>query len=665
MSMNSNVAHCTESRITGWAGTIKTTFRNVFLSSETELKAEDCLVEHWQSKVRQPSITASDIHKQFSSWVKQGETFYGTYFGSGKTKSWSETCKVTPQFIKDGFNLVISGYKSIIQSPSKLAYEKKYGAVPYLPTETRQALNAYWQTPGYWFNRFWNPQKVQLEEILLKGPVAIKQVQSEVNAFGPQKEKHIQGMLTRINELEELPDFLKRIFKYLPQKQLAELEAKKALLTEVPGAVGKQFDTPKRALIEAYNTQNSSDKIKEETAKAVKAGSIGQVFEAETETGKKVILKVIKPGIDDAFLGAHKQYLYFQGLLEQGVDAKAKTTAIRNSEATVRLLQEEIHPVMESENTKKLAAWTTKNTPKLNVPEILANTQQGLVMHYVGEEDLSNLSLEEQNTVKRQIGEDITRVFALSPHKPMDLHAGNVRVGPKLNNRSREVALIDHGRQANLNTAMNEDLLKLMARVFYSQTENPDVLRDPAVRTQLKALLLHNQDGNQVYLNNLAKIDTITKESQLNPGQEAAHEELQRLLEKLFTRTIPERNEISPKGLVRKIPERKMLTVLSAWSNAAQVLPGFSKQPISKEDIKTCLDNTKALLEPYFDNNGGARLYGDASEMLATELLEKLGTQPASNSFKENLGWSLNSALKADIDDMIAFYHKPFFLEAI
>lgn len=353
----------------------------------------------WYSAVRAPSITANDINKQFRSFANQSTQFYKAYFKpepSEQAKTWRESYKSATQFIKDSFNLVTSGYSALIRTPSKLSAERE-AAIQYLPQKSRQALNAYWWTPGYWLNRFWNPKKIQLEESLLKAPSAIQiqQLKGELLALEAQYKN-----VKELNENPEIPGFAKIMLKYQCNRQLSEIKAKRTLLTVASSFIGKQLEAPKKALIDAYNNSNTLNPIKEGTVKAIKSGSIGkafQTFQAERKDGTKVILRLIEPGLDEEFLDAHKPYLYFQELINQNnkdLDDFINDNFVANRvEAGVNTLKGKIRLVLGDENTKNSFSNTIRPVSSLEETEILARTEQGIVMPYVENKAFTSIPL--------------------------------------------------------------------------------------------------------------------------------------------------------------------------------------------------------------------------------------------------------------------------------
>ncbi|MBX2860206.1 MAG: hypothetical protein KTR14_03160, partial [Vampirovibrio sp.] len=113
-----------------------------------------------------------------------------------------------------------------------------------------------------------------------------------------------------------------------------------------------------------------------------------------------------------------------------------------------------------------------------------------LALEYVGEEDFTDLGVEERRRVLGTLGLAFMKQDLLSPHKMLDFHSGNLRIhGSSIDPGKLQGIEIDMGRQLDLNKGVHDALLELMLTIYTkpyvlgtnglvsSLLTEPDVLR--------------------------------------------------------------------------------------------------------------------------------------------------------------------------------------------
>ncbi|WP_424493664.1 ABC1 kinase family protein [Salinimicrobium sp. GXAS 041] len=196
---------------------------------------------------------------------------------------------------------------------------------------------------------------------------------------------------------------------------------------------------------------------------ALASASIGQVHLAELRSGKKVAVKIQRPGI-------RKKFLEDLETLEEMAGVAVKHTEIGKKYAfsdvlaeLKRIMLHELDYLREAENLVTLGT-NLKEYKRLLVPQPIPDytTSRVLTMEYVKGEKVTNISplrkLEEDHTALiEELIEGYLKQIVMDGFVHADPHPGNIHL---LENN--KIALMDLGMVAQFSKRMQEYLLRLL-----------------------------------------------------------------------------------------------------------------------------------------------------------------------------------------------------------
>ncbi|WP_373531563.1 AarF/UbiB family protein [Vampirovibrio sp.] len=512
-----------------------------------------------------------------------------------------------------------------------------------MPKANREQLFWYNFNPRKWYfkiNILAGPDLVLLSKM---GPDALKNAQMMAETDLAQK-PHWEQMIERLKNPEEKltlkESLISKFVVFFANLYLKSIDKQSKVLSNVPPLPKKVFQKSLDELTKAYNAQFPNDPV-DEVGKAIKAGSNGQVFEGKTKSGKKLVFKAVKPEITTAYLDEYRRFLYYRELVSMGTTEQAKSKAVANVSETVHLLKMETQSKQEALNTKALKDTAEAlNLKGFTVPDVLAATERGLVLPFVGDKDFLELNnLESGKKYRGQIAPDLLRLLTLSNAKPLDIHSGNIRVG------GNQAYLIDHGRQAALKDNVHQALLGLTTAV-YATPLTKNLASHPAIRQQLNALYQLNPTANNEYtqaLNKLKALDEAPDEATQNKRMQDLSPELEKvddLLAQLFNKRVgnfnfnaQDKNALNQEWKTSKSPSGYLnsmqISLLSPWTNYASQskvlgLPDLSEQGLSLKDLDTYQQKASQFLKPYFKSDLDPKEADQLSADLKAEKLDNL-----------------------------------------
>jgi predicted unusual protein kinase regulating ubiquinone biosynthesis (AarF/ABC1/UbiB family) len=628
-------------------------------------KPNDVLsLPHWTQQVKDPSITFPDFWRELNDFTQRLQ---------GKNKL--------------GFFSKIRQLFKLVRSFRKLSRELQGSR--YLSAEIQKELTRYHRTPSYWWNRIVNPKQCRLMDVVYKGPMSIKAKQQIVSLI-PLSRIYIKTLEDQAKNAGSFALFLK-LSIFMMNRKLKQQEDYAPLLNKVPALPYSQFEKQLSVLKAEYNKNQSQDPITTIEKEPIGTGSMGQVYQAITQSGKELVLKVIRPNLTETFLHEYLPNIYYKNLLLEGTRLQAKHTAVQNAQNTVNLLKDEVQPEQEAVNTRAMKKWADKiQTHVFQIPEVLAFSKTGLILPYVGEKDLADATLSEQAAIKAKLAPELARFLLLSSAKPLDLHNGNIRIG-------KPAYWIDHGRQVNLPGSNHQLLLHLMLATFKAPKSNPalsfwnNALLQADTRAQLKNLLEVSPKQNQKALQQLASLDKMDNlsqdvihqaelELQLNQARTAnalkpeseTEKHLQKQLDEvqqklqafnatkaILTQVLgqfkdgiqkPKLSFINQHTRAQSQPEVQP-SVLNAWANASMGLPGFSPSKLPQADFMQYKQKTRGFLGPYLQADRQAetdRKLDALSSELADALIKQC-TSTVSEPEKAHLIKTIGIALRQDL----------------
>ena len=424
-------------------------------------------------EIQLPSISREDVDNAFSE-IAQTETLGQS--SQSLLKSWSKGRKLKQQ---------------------------RKAADQHLPEKVKKRVRAYrWSPQFVWDWTVRNRQEPGYTErqlTVLKGPLAIKAKQAQVEKSQAQLER-----------LEQTQEFLKAVIKHSALRAVPTMvigsrvkALKKEVVTYGPlrdsvPALPKDYFKEALEKVEQEYQKQTGDQITS-IGKAIGTGSIGQVFLAETKKHGKVVIKVHRPDANEADFQAMAPYLYYNNVLEEGIDAKDK--AWRDAKSTIGLVTRELDLRAEQETAHTLHDYLKDKGSKLNIPTIYAATPSAFVQAYAGSTPISQLTDKElKRQVTRDVLPDLLKLLLFCPTKYADFHGGNLLVSPEA--KDLNPTLIDFGRVVQLHPDKQDQLIHLLT----SQLLQTDPLH-PELTQQAKQALtpLLEDKHSDVFLEELYK----------------------------------------------------------------------------------------------------------------------------------------------------------------
>ncbi|MEB3286010.1 MAG: AarF/UbiB family protein [Vampirovibrionales bacterium] len=438
----------------------------------------------WARQVHDPKTDMTDlwpISKEVEATVgelKKGESL-GKLFG----KLQSQALKLFWQY-------------------QKIQQELLLGGIDYLPNDQREATQKYRSSLRHKVLMLLRPGYNRQRLIISQGPVAIKRAQEEYQLT----EKLSHDMASQIDNLKTLKGLG---FKLWMQKQQAvwilrmirlkmqwDIRVYRPLGNRVPGVPKDQMKDQLEQILSVYNKEHRDHPLRFEDIgkKPVASGSMGQVFTATTETGKKLVLKVQRATPES--LIDYLPYAYFCKLVFVGSDNRKKSAA--EAEKQIQVLQQEADATNELNNARRLNEYVSQlGLKRLTVPLPLSADKSGLVMPFVGTKDLSALWDKRKRATLQRIGPELLTLQICSPQKLADLYFPNLRIGDTDN---APVFLIDHGRAFTLDPKTHRQLLKLVTLALASPYAQKQWGQDKQIRSAILELLPEQSTGKAAQL---------------------------------------------------------------------------------------------------------------------------------------------------------------------
>lgn len=515
---------------------------------------------------------------------------------------------------------------AIRRMEKKIKNERERASEKYLPEVNKKALSRYKFTPRNWYFKLYPFAGPDLKRLRMQGPDALKEAQDtaqrESSVDKPRSERNIAYIKAILKDKKEfnrqceslkgiqkyfaklLTPVMYRLFVFLEKQKINRINRDTKVLNQVPPIPKKDFQKQLDELKDIYNKKHTNDPIVE-IGDAIKAGSIGQVFGGKTKSGKKLVLKVVKPEITPQYLDDYRKFLYFRYLVKNGTEQATKQQAALQIANIVDLLKEEANPEQENLNTQAMKkAVGAVGITSFDVPEISASSKHGFIMPYVGDKDFQEISDSETRTKHvNNITPDLLRFLTFSNAKPLDIHAGNVRIGEK-------PFLIDHGRQANLNENVHKAFLNLLTVVYSQQSKDAhDLVKSKEVRQALKALYQLKPNAENAYLKSLNNLDQLEQTSGTTEKQ-ALEKALQPDMDKVSNLIFelldnPEQREWDKHHGKKSQQTNLRPFLLTTWTNYSSKsnelgLPPLTDKPIAAQDLERYQKRTKDFMQSYF-----------------------------------------------------------------
>ena len=573
-----------------------------------------------------------------------------------KTPISNRTEKVVEE-TKAGETKKFTAYFKMVQKHLNQSWESRFGGHEYLPEVHQKALKQLWRSPKYWFNRLFSPDKALLQEVRAAGPLAIKKIQQE------DYESKIAGLKAFREDMKKEQSFHKRMMgKFLDFFIFKGQERQYKLFNTLKNNVAPEPISIYKEEIDKLTRDAAGKGIQLTNIENFRAGSIGQVCIAKDQTGNQYAIKLIKKELKDEinkdsnYLDGTKRYLAYQGMVSHGTSEESLDKIIRHSESSAELLREETKMPLEIANTKAMHEWL-QNNPNLKdvikTPEIIAESENGAVMSFVGKKDLAELTPEERKAWYEENRDTMIpamlEMTRKSPIIGLDMHSGNFRTGEK-----GELYMLDLARVAKFKPGASEQVNKLTDSFYLALAkqglEHPagnnaakKALKDDDFLKELKGLLALNPTGNAHYLDQLNKI----KPEPPALKDEAAETELNGLVNRIFFGSTEENPFHNP-------------SIIHTWGHAAEALPGtITESPLSKEDFlaaqKKMKQFTNDLLPSVDSKNSFTNGKPDKIKQLPADskaheaLMQQMAPEPLSDTTRKSLDALVRKCLEKDL----------------
>ena len=185
--------------------------------------------------------------------------------------------------------------------------------------------------------------------------------------------------------------------------------------------------------------------------KAIGSASIAQVY-AATYYGKKVAIKIKRPGVDTLFSEDITIMKYLATKIKQHypnlfVDPEDIISAFEE------YTKKELDLRHEAANIKRFRK-NFKNSKNIIIPKVYYSTQKILIMDFVEGKTIYDLKKPPKNLIK-QITESVYKMIFEDRFFHADLHPGNIMVVRK------KIAFLDFGIVGHVDQKMEEHLFKL------------------------------------------------------------------------------------------------------------------------------------------------------------------------------------------------------------
>lgn len=251
--------------------------------------------------------------------------------------------------------------------------------------------------------------------------------------------------------------------------------------------------------------------------KPVASASIGQVHLATLRSGKKVAVKIQRPGVKKRFVEDLETLMTITEKAEKYSETARNFSVHEIIEELRYILLQELDYNQEAQNLRLLKE-NLKDFNHLFVPAPIPNyySQRVLTMEYVDGQkvtSISNVALME--LPRKEFVDDLVRGYlkqiTVDGFAHADPHPGNVHL-----TRSHQLALMDLGMVARFSEDMQEDILKIMIHLGnYESDRLVDVLLEMSTYDDDEA----DMDRFRKLVSRLVQENKNSKASELKTGQ--------------------------------------------------------------------------------------------------------------------------------------------------
>lgn len=251
--------------------------------------------------------------------------------------------------------------------------------------------------------------------------------------------------------------------------------------------------------------------------KPVASASIGQVHLATLRSGKKVAVKIQRPGVKKRFVEDLETLMTITEKAEKYSETARNFSVHEIIEELRYILLQELDYNQEAQNLRLLKE-NLKDFNHLFVPAPIPNyySQRVLTMEYVDGQkvtSISNVALME--LPRKEFVDDLVRGYlkqiTVDGFAHADPHPGNVHL-----TRNHQLALMDLGMVARFSEDMQEDILKIMIHLGnYESDRLVDVLLEMSTYDDDEA----DMDRFRKLVSRLVQENKNSKASELKTGQ--------------------------------------------------------------------------------------------------------------------------------------------------
>jgi ubiquinone biosynthesis protein len=274
----------------------------------------------------------------------------------------------------------------------------------------------------------------------------------------------VKGMPARLRRsFEELgPAFVKLGQVLAVREDLLPREYIEELRKLHTGVAPLPFATIRQVLTDELGAERLAQ-FKMINEKPLAAGSIAQVHEAELQSGRKVVVKVQRPGIDHQIKVDLSLMTELAGLVEKFIPETRLARPVAMFEEFARALLGELDFVREGGNITKIAR-NFGGVAHIQLPEVVwpLTTSRVMTQSFMeglpawDRERLVQAGLDPSLLVERGLGMFLKMVFVDGLYHG-DLHPGNILALP-----GNRVGVIDFGLTVHVGRSTRENLASLL-----------------------------------------------------------------------------------------------------------------------------------------------------------------------------------------------------------
>ena len=362
------------------------------------------------------------------------------------------------------------------------------------------------------------------------------------------------------------------------------------------------FDSAKK-IIESEMGEPLSKVFSKFEKNPIGSASIAQVHLAKLKNGKKVVVKVQRPGINKVFEADLDLIRYFAGKMEQS-ERIGRYSPSRIVEEFERYTKKELNFLIEASNIEKFYA-NFKNSKAVKIPKVYGafSTPKVLVLEHIQGEKLVDLinkkkKFDGKKAAKQLIAALVTMIFEHGIFHA-DLHPGNILV------TKNGVGILDFGIVGRMKPEYKREGLKLYVALINEDTD--------AIIRQLRRVGKESRDTN---------IDSFKRdvENVMSEwyGKQLKHARFTHLLHRLFDVCFDHGIQI-PTDLV--LFGKAMVT---AEGTGLQIYPSFNMANESEPYFKKYMRKTAFSAETIKRLASRSQEIADFLERLPAETLRTL-----------------------------------------